>query len=160
MCLSRVARKQGDRARVRQLLEEDLALVRQTGQRERVPWVLVDLADFDRAAGDPSAGRSRLAEGLDLAQREGNRQCIAYGLLLSARRAFESEARLRSVRLFGAADAALPRFQFERDYFETADYERILNELRAALAPDAFATAWAEGQAMAVEEAIALALTT
>jgi hypothetical protein len=106
----------------------------------------------------PSAGRSRLAEGLGLAQRDGNRQCIAYGLLRSVRRAFETGIRIRSVRLFGAADAALPLFQFERDYFETADYERILNELRATLPPDDFAAAWAEGQAMAVEEAIVLAL--
>jgi non-specific serine/threonine protein kinase len=157
-CLSRIARKQGDRARARQLLEEDLALARQTGEHERTPWLLVDLADLERAAGGPTAGRSRLAEGLDLAKREGNRQCIAYGLLVEARRAQDSGVRLRSVRLFGAADAALPRFQFEGDYFGAGDYERILNELRAAQPPDAFAAAWAEGQAMAVEEAIALAV--
>jgi hypothetical protein len=106
----------------------------------------------------PSAGHCRLAEGLRLAQRDGNRQCIAYGLLRSARRAFKTRARLRSVRLFGAAGVVLPGFQFEGDYFETADYERILNELRATLPPDDFVAAWAEGQAMAVEEAIALAL--
>jgi hypothetical protein len=56
------------------------------------------------------------------------------------------------------ADAALPRFQFEGDYFEAADYKRILSELRAVLAPDAFAAAWADGQAMTREQAVAEAL--
>jgi non-specific serine/threonine protein kinase len=160
VCLSRVVRKEGNRDRAIRILEEDLVLARQTGAHERTPWILICLAELDQGARETASGRYLLAEGLDLARREGNRQSIAYGLLVGARRARESAAPLRSVRLFGAADAVLPRLQFVGDYFEKSDYERILNGLRATLPPDAFAAAWAEGQAMAVEEAIALALTT
>jgi non-specific serine/threonine protein kinase len=158
LCLSRVALKKGDRDRARRLLEDDLALARRAGARDRIARIQFDLAELERDAANPDGGRSRLAEGLSLAQRDRHHQNLAIGLLISARRAFESNERVQAVRLFGAADAALPGFQFEWTSFEVANYRSVLNELRAAFAPDAFAAAWADGQAMTVGKAVAYAL--
>jgi tetratricopeptide (TPR) repeat protein len=158
LLLSWVARQQGNPDRAHRLLEEDVVVARQEGARERIPWILFDLAELDRSLNNPAVGRSRVAEGLELALRDGNHQRLAHGLLVGACWAADGDDRIRAVRLFGAADAALPGFRFEDDAFPLERYERVIDDLRAALSSDAFATAWAEGQAMAVEEAIALAL--
>jgi predicted neutral ceramidase superfamily lipid hydrolase len=45
-----------------------------------------------------------------------------------------------------------------RDPVDRADYTRIVASVRAALDEGAFAAAWAEGQAMSLEDAVAYAL--
>ena len=57
-----------------------------------------------------------------------------------------------------AADAAIPLFHFEWDGVEFADYEQALAETRVGLATDAFVSAWTEGQAMMLEQAMAYSL--
>jgi hypothetical protein len=63
-----------------------------------------------------------------------------------------------AARPFGAAAAAVPLLHFEWDGVEFAPYERAPDQVRAALTPDAFMTAWAAGRAMTPEEAVADAL--
>jgi hypothetical protein len=101
-----------------------------------------------------------LAEFLNLAQRDGNRQFIGIGLLLAARYAARSGALVRAIRLFAAADIAVPDNQFEWDLTdaERADYTRSLAAARAAMPEDTFAAEWAAGQAMTLDEAIAYAV--
>jgi hypothetical protein len=79
-------------------------------------------------------------------------------LLIGAQHASENGALVRAIRLFGAAEKAMPQYQFEQDSPDLADYERGLAAARVALDPDAFTLAWAEGQAMTLEQAILCAL--
>jgi tetratricopeptide (TPR) repeat protein len=154
---SRVARKRGDLVRARRFLEEDVAISQQIGD-PIVCFHLFNLAELDWAEGDPVSGHARLAEGLSVALHQGSRQNLAFGLLVSARYAVDVGELDRAARLFGAADAAVPLFHFEWDGVEFGAYERALDQVGAALTPDALASAWAAGQAMTLEQAIAYAL--
>jgi predicted ATPase/transcriptional regulator with XRE-family HTH domain len=156
--LGRVTRKQGEPARARRLFEESLALARQNGHTSHACQALYHLAMLDWGDNDPVGGHARLAEGLRLAQQGRDRQVLAFGLLLGANHASEIGAFVRAIRLFGAADTVVPGYRFELVTFERATYERSLEAARAALDPDVVASAWAEGQAMTLEQAIALAL--
>jgi hypothetical protein len=69
-----------------------------------------------------------------------------------------------AVRLIGAADTAADRADGQPIPGTATGYAAVreahLRELRAALDDTAFAAAWAEGQALSVDAAFALALTT
>jgi class 3 adenylate cyclase len=64
----------------------------------------------------------------------------------------------RAARLFGAAAALRDALGAPRPAAGRDDYERDLLATGAQLGPRAFAAAWAEGQAMSAEQAIAAAL--
>jgi hypothetical protein len=64
----------------------------------------------------------------------------------------------QAARLFGAAEALRDLTNTPRPPADVADYDRTLAALRAALGEEAFAAAWAAGQAMSLDEAVALAL--
>jgi hypothetical protein len=74
----------------------------------------------------------------------------------------------RAARLFGAAaalraalgDAAARGWTFQLAPPNREAYERQVAAARAALGEEAFATAWAEGEALAPEQAVAAALAT
>jgi hypothetical protein len=68
----------------------------------------------------------------------------------------------RAARMLGAAEAlrevmGMRAFARSADYQRT-DYEDVLAATRAALGDEAFASAWAEGRMMTVEDAVAYAL--
>jgi predicted ATPase/transcriptional regulator with XRE-family HTH domain/Tfp pilus assembly protein PilF len=158
LLLGRLARKQGDGARARRLIEEGLAVARQNSATLPLCLALYDLAERDWVDRDSLSAYARFAEALTLGQREGNLQSIARGLLVGAKQAADSGVLIRAIRLFGAADQAMPHYRFEQDMIEVTDYERSLKAARAALDPAASAATWAEGQAMTLEEAVAYAL--
>ena len=64
----------------------------------------------------------------------------------------------RSATLFGAADHICPWAIHTISPTERAERANILTAVRAALGEEAFAAAWAAGQAMTVEEAMAYAI--
>jgi hypothetical protein len=66
----------------------------------------------------------------------------------------------RLVRLFGAVAALHTRFGGSPYPAEQVAYERQLLAACAQLGEDAYAVAWAAGQAMTIEQAIAEALQT
>jgi predicted ATPase/transcriptional regulator with XRE-family HTH domain len=158
LALATLKRDQGDLAGAQPLFEESLALAHQNGHLSHACQALYHLVVLDWGDNDPVGGHARLAEGLRLAQQGRDRQVLAFGLLLGANHASEIGAFVRAIRLFGAADTVVPGYRFELVTFERATYERSLEAARAALDPDVVASAWAEGQAMTLEQAIALAL--
>jgi hypothetical protein len=64
----------------------------------------------------------------------------------------------QTARLFGAAQALRDQLETPLILVEQADYEHNLVAVRVALGEDEFAAAWAEGQAMTIEQATAYAL--
>jgi hypothetical protein len=63
----------------------------------------------------------------------------------------------RAARLLGAAGGQATPFSAPTDPASRADYERTLAAVRAGLSEEGFAAAWAEGQAMTLEQAVAYA---
>ena len=64
----------------------------------------------------------------------------------------------RAARLWGAAERLRQAIGCRTAPAARATYERAMAVVRAQLGDDAFAAAWAEGQAMTLEQAIAEAL--
>jgi len=66
----------------------------------------------------------------------------------------------RAARLFGASETLDPGAVYTLWAPYTLDYKRDLAAVRAQLDQEDVAAAWAEGQAMTLEEAVAHALET
>ena len=77
----------------------------------------------------------------------------AYVILASAQRKPDKAARLG-----GAMEKQIPSIRLEMSPAERAEYDTAVAATRAALGEEAFAAAWAEGQAMTMEQAIEYAL--
>jgi hypothetical protein len=65
---------------------------------------------------------------------------------------------VRAIRLLGADEAFCETLGARPPVAEPADYQRAVAEGRVALGEAAFLTAWAEGRAMSLDEAVAFAL--
>jgi hypothetical protein len=68
------------------------------------------------------------------------------------------EAPLQAARLGGAAEALREALSMPLAVDARTAHEQMMGSLRAALGEAAFAAAWAEGRALPLEEAVALAL--
>ena len=64
----------------------------------------------------------------------------------------------RSARLFGAAETLIPSICLEMSKTERAKHDQAIAATRAALGEEGFTTAWVEGRALTMEQAIAYAL--
>ena len=157
--LSFVARAAGDYPRARALLEESIAAARVAGE----PWhawrssTWLGRVAYLQGHHGEAAGRLReaLAGLQDLA---GPVIAVADALEWLAPAVAAAGQTERAARLYGAAarlhrDAGAARYAPDRPA-----YERDVAETRARLSPPEFATAWAEGEAMTLEQAVADAL--
>jgi hypothetical protein len=153
-----VTRLEGDYGAAEQLYQQALAVFRQLGS----PWganiVLQNLAYIAQHHGDYDRAKSLFAEGLrtSLELRDGpaTANCLAglagiVGIL---------GQRQQAARLFGAAEALRDILGAQIQPGDRPDYESSLATARAQLDPITFEAAWAEGRAMALEQAVASAL--
>lgn len=148
----------GDAVAARPLLQESLARAREAGNRFLTGAALLGLGTVATDLGDHAAAQARLAEAVAALREEQRVLPIAlddFAALAAAR----GQPR-RALRLSGAAAAQHERLDTYRAANIRAWIDRHLAAARAALpAMDADA-AWAEGQAMTLEQAIAYALET
>jgi predicted ATPase/class 3 adenylate cyclase len=144
------------------LLEECLVLNRQHGlAREPGEMRLLGYALY--RGGGYQRARGLLREALVLSSQHRDEASVAatlkyLGLVLAAEEQGREGAAARAVRLIGAAEALRAALNFPVLGAEAADYGRGIASLRSALDPETFAAAWAEGQAMTLEQAVAHAL--
>jgi non-specific serine/threonine protein kinase len=148
----------GDLARARALLEARLAAAEAAGQGRAAGFCLTRLGRVARLEGDRAAARRRLAAGLQRSRDAGDRPNILVALEEWAGLAAAEGRPGRAARLFGAAQALRAAAGLARHASLCAAYGRDLAATRAALGPEAFAAAWAAGQAMPLEQAVADAL--
>jgi predicted ATPase/class 3 adenylate cyclase/DNA-binding XRE family transcriptional regulator len=66
----------------------------------------------------------------------------------------------RAARLFGVSETLYTPLRFEMSTTERAQHDHSIAAARAALGEEAFAAAWAEGQAMTMEQVIEYVLAT
>jgi tetratricopeptide (TPR) repeat protein len=125
------------------------------------------LAQVALAWGDRTGARSLLCEILrdrrgpdppGATPRSGSSLFIAIALTTLAAVTRAEGTAEKAARLLGAAASIRAASQTRVPRPEAEERDRLLAELRAALGDDAFATAWAEGQAMSRDEAITYAL--
>jgi predicted ATPase/class 3 adenylate cyclase len=156
--LGHVAHAEGDHAAARARYEQSLATLRAVDDKRSVANLLVNLALVEVDEGDLAAARVHLEDAAALGRELQDRAAAAMLLDGFAGLAAAGGLPARAVRLAGAAaglregiGAAHPRNL--RDWVE-----RRLQPARDALTGAAFAAAWAAGQAMPLEQAVADAL--
>ncbi|HET8647209.1 MAG TPA: tetratricopeptide repeat protein, partial [Vicinamibacteria bacterium] len=158
--LGLTALARGQVAEAARLLEQGVSLVRPAGggyylaaSLTYLAWTAVIWGDYDQAA-------VWLREGMSQG-RYFRHLSLAF---LSAAVLSHADGRPGdAVRLIGAADTATDRADGQPIPGTATGYAAVreahLRELRAALDGAAFAAAWAEGQALSVDAALALAMT-
>jgi predicted ATPase len=154
--LGRVAWRQGDKARAMILLEENLVLTRDLGAKEFLAVSLLLLGLAAQENNEHQRARVLLTECLSIAQEVRTEAIIAYTL---SGLAGLLKPPTRAAQLLGVAARLLAtapgRWEF---VVEDAHYDRIVASVRAQLDETTFATAWTEGRAMRLEQAVAYAL--
>jgi predicted ATPase/DNA-binding CsgD family transcriptional regulator len=147
---------QGDWARAAAVGEEALQLARRledTWAAGLARWFL-GLTACEHGAYAEAA--RCFSENLDVDLTEGYREAIADGFACFAVLAVEIGQMESAARLLGVAAALREMIGAVLALPERATYERATTMARAALEEDAFAAAWAAGQALSLEEATML----
>lgn len=149
---------QSDYDRATALYGESLAIHRQSGDTFAVGNLLANLANVARDLRDYTRAKQLHHESLAvrraLQDTSGFAECFE-GLAAVAAGQEQPE---RAVRLFGAAEEVREAIGRPIELADRAAHERTVVAMREALGEAAFVGAWAEGKALPLEEAIALAL--
>jgi predicted ATPase len=156
--LGRVAQRQGDYDQAVVLLEESLELFPKLGDKKNRALSLIALGNIAFEQGNYGRTAALGAQSLRLCRDLGYKWGMAAGLeVLAAVAGVQSQSE-RAARLFGAAMALREIIGATLPPDEHPAYERTLAATRAQLDEATFAAAWAEGQAMSLEQAITMAL--
>ncbi len=159
--LGLLAYHRGDDATARTMLEESLASSRELGSKEYICYGLTGLGLLALAEHDLLLAQTRYREALHIAQEMGDMRLIASGLVGMAAVASvgtaPTEPTERAVQLLAAAMTLLVAITNTLARDDRELYDQTLARARASLAADLFAAAWAAGQALTLEEALALA---
>jgi tetratricopeptide (TPR) repeat protein len=150
----------GEVARAEALAEQALPLARQQGDRIGLLTVRATLARAAQAQGDHTRAAHLFAEALVASLELRDELNIAYCLEGLAGIAVDRGEYARAARLCGAAEAVFETTDV-RTYWHLPERMRTQRQLaagRAALGEAAWAAAWAEGQALSIEESVTQAL--
>jgi len=157
-CLADIERRAGKYASASAMAEEALARGQQDGDMGSVAWSLSYLGRIAFDRGDLATARQRHEESLKLAAEIGDLSNIVRGLeQLSTVACSEGDSR-RAAALLGSAEALARRHRIARRLAEQSEYTQDIARVRAASEPEAHEKAWAAGQAMGLEQAVAVAL--
>jgi predicted ATPase/class 3 adenylate cyclase/Tfp pilus assembly protein PilF len=156
--LGDLARIEGDNVRATTLYGESLALFRKAGSKREIAASLHNLAYVAHNQGDDTRAAQLFAESLtrqqELGNREGVTECLAGFAMLAAAHGKLGAA----ARLFGAVATIRKAIGALAWPGGTTEYERNEALVRTQLDPPTFAAAWAEGQMMTLDAAVAYAL--
>jgi tetratricopeptide (TPR) repeat protein len=151
---------QGDLTGARARLEQSLALCRETDDPDWAAKALCRLGHVARREAKPNEARAHYRESLKIVQGRASTDPARLFHVLTglAWLALAEEKPARAVRLLGMAEAVCPAERIKLPNHERADGKRVLASAHAALGAETFATAWSEGKAMPLEQAVAYAL--
>jgi non-specific serine/threonine protein kinase len=159
MSLGLIALDQGDYGRAAALQEAALSLLRELGDGWGMAIALSNLGLVAQEQGDHGRAKSLFEESLALCRTLGDKRLSAYGLEGMAGTASVRGQPECAARLLGAADAARRLINVPIPPSERLRYDRLVVTVRAQLDEETFAAAWAAGQALTLEQAVAEALT-
>ena len=150
--MGRVAYYEGNYEQAAALLTESLALHEQAYDETLIFLTLLYLGDLARIQGDYDLAAEHYRRSLMLHRKRGAKMELADRLEGLAKIAGIQGQLKRATRLFGAAQALRDQLQSPQIPVEQADHDRNLNAVWAALGEEGFSAAWAEGQAMLMQD--------
>jgi predicted ATPase/DNA-binding CsgD family transcriptional regulator len=154
MFLGAACYSQGKLASAREMLERARTAWESEGEAGEVPWfqTVTGLVLVGSDAGDWRLARSSLGGLLELWAQHGRLPQLAYACLMAAAYVAVAERQPERAVRIGAVLAAHTRALGGLEYFGRSVTE-VLRQAREALGEPAAATAWAEGQALSLEQA-------
>ena len=155
--LGDVALNRGDYERAVELFEESLAIGRERQDQDRLARTLGNLGLTTLMLGDVQRARSLLRDSLVAAREIGHVEGFIMGFV-AVGAAYAREDPARATRLLARADVLLEETASNLDQFEGRLRAEMEAELKTRLGQDTYATLYAEGRALALEDALALAL--
>ena len=156
--LGEQARSRGDYEAARSFYEESLVIRRATGDKGRIAATLGNLGSVEIAQGHCRIAAVFLRESLTMRREIGSKKGVIGCLAGFAGVAVAEDQLERAARLLGAAEVLLGTIGIPLEHPDQVEFESRVKATRAALGDAAFATAWAEGRAMTLEQAIEYAL--
>jgi predicted ATPase/transcriptional regulator with XRE-family HTH domain/Tfp pilus assembly protein PilF len=156
--LGETARFDRDYATAQPLYEQSLALYREIGFQQGVANMLNNLGHVAHHQQDLERAKALFNESLSMRREVGEKRSILECLAALAGVALSQGQPERAVRLLGATDAMLETTGAPLYPVDAIDYERTLSASKHQLREKEWETAWAEGRAMTVEQAVAYAL--
>ena len=153
-----LAKFQGHYAESRRQFMAIEPLFRDLGDQHRINMVRSELAHLERYEGHYQQAEAMYRETIKEWQRIGHRAAVAHQLECLAAIAKINEDGPRAARLFGAAQALRDRIVIPMTAQERREYDRNVEELRSGMDEEAFASNWAEGRTMSMDQAIRLAV--
>jgi DNA-binding CsgD family transcriptional regulator len=137
-----------------------VALAKQTGSRGRLAIVSMYFGQVATALGDVHRAAAAWEEGLKLSREWGSAWGMAECLEgLAVMNGVDAQPE-RAARILGAAAHLRESIGAPVHPVDRADHERTVAGIRAAVGPQAFASAWAAGQAMPLDDVIDYAVSS
>ena len=155
--LGSTAHGRGEYERALELFDESLAIGRELRDQDRLARAFGNLGFTTLMLGDRKRARSLLRDSL-VAAREVGLVEVLIGGFVGLGAAYAREDPARGARFLGRADLLCEEAALALEQMEDRVRVEAEAELRATLGADAYAAAYAEGRALAVEDALALAL--
>jgi predicted ATPase/transcriptional regulator with XRE-family HTH domain len=157
--LGLVALGQGDLERAAALIGESLTIERTLGDRRGIAGSLDNLGLVAYRQGDHTGSGAQFAESLRLSHDLGARDVLCEALEGLAWVRVATGQAILAARLGAAAQALREVLGVRLPMAMQAGHEPAVHAIRAALGEQVFAAAWAEGQILSIEQAVALALS-
>jgi non-specific serine/threonine protein kinase len=157
--LGEVERLSGNPERAKEAYEETLAICRETGEIYRQSMNLANLAFVAYDEGDYERGRELAIAILKQRMEIGWVEWALIGLMVLAGPIGKLGQPEKAARLLGASTTLSAEMGI---YYQPGDQpviDKYIADVRAQLDEDTFETAWAEGQAMTLKQAVTYALS-
>jgi len=143
----------------REKYEIALQTMQELGSLRNVIMVKSDLAHILRYEGKYLEAISAYHETIKEWQKMGHRAAIAHQFECLAFIAKAMEHTERAIRLFGAAETLRQKIGIDMTTQEREEYEKEITNLKANMDEKEFASLWAEGRSMTMDDAIELAVS-
>ena len=156
--IGEIARYGGDDEYARQVYEECLSIVEQTGETRRICFMLENLAFIAQHENDHHRAIDLLQQALKLSGRVNSQVDIACNLTAMAGSLASIGQPQRGARLLGVVDSIYERLGAFVQPADQPEFDQKIATLRAKIDDEDFKIAHAEGQKMSLKQAVAEAL--
>jgi predicted ATPase/DNA-binding NarL/FixJ family response regulator len=157
-CLADAFYLQGNFSRASSLLQESIAIARDLDNKWALGRRLVRLGQVAQAQNQLERALELVQEGLVACRDSGDQWGISMALVGLAGVVIKRGEAERSVRLLGAVETRRSTISAVLWRVDQLEYMRTTAEAQGALTVEQFSAAWAQGQAMSLEDATSYAL--